>query len=545
MSQSMEQGTGGSLPTATMKRVALVVGLAAALFVAYTFTLWFVIREEVDADEVLVLVRKTGRTIPAELGEEFEDQIVLYPELLDKLAVYEGRELPSDPVERDALRTKITNRYKGVVLEPLKEGRYYPNPYTYRRERQAVTVIDHGEVGVLIRKFGRPLIFPKTVATEPDERGPVAKTLGPGRHYINLLAYEVQKFDAIQIPEGHVGVVTLLSGNEPKVKNTYTVGPGEQGVQRKTLEPGLEYYNPYLKKIDIVDLHNHIYDMEEDKNSAIHFPSNDSFTVSMDGTIEWSITPERAAEVTVAFGDKDDILNKIILPYARSISRIQGSKLQARDFISGNTRTQFQVNLKEELELACRERGVTIHSALVRKIVPPSEVTSLTSAREQADQEIERSRNQTQTAQAQARLAEQEEMQTRNTLLGDARLDAVGFTKKAEERKIKSVTEANRELEVARLRLESASKQAKAIVARGQAEANVILYDYQARAEPLKSAVDAFGGGMVYAQHFFLQKIAPSIQSVLSNTEGPFADIFRSFQDFTPPVKPLAKGGDQ
>ena len=235
MSYTIDPDAGRSMPTATMKRIAIVVALVVALFAAYMFTLWFVIRQEVEADEVLVLVRKTGRTIPAELGEEFEDQIVLYPELLDKLAVYEGRELPSDPVERDALRAKVTNHYKGVVLEPLKEGRYYPNPYTYRRERQEVTVIDQGEVGVLIRKFGRPLKFPKTVATEPDERGPVAKTLGPGRHYINKLAYEVQKFPAIQIPAGHVGVVTLLSGDEPKVKNTYTVGPGEQGVQRQTL----------------------------------------------------------------------------------------------------------------------------------------------------------------------------------------------------------------------------------------------------------------------------------------------------------------------
>ncbi len=543
MSYSTETESGGSMPAATLKRIALVVGLAIALFLAYMITMWFVIRQEVNADEVLVLVRKTGRTIPAELGEEFEDQIVLYPELLDKLAAYEERELPGDKDELHALRTKMTNRYKGVVLEPLKEGRYYPNPYTYKRIRQKVTVIGQGEVGVLIRKFGRPLKFPKTVATEPDERGPVAQTLGPGRHYVNKLAYEVQKFPAIQIPAGHVGVVTLLSGDEPKITNTYTVGQGEQGVQRQTLEPGLEYYNPYLKKIDIVDLRNRTYHMLGE--DAIHFPSNDSFTISIEGTIEWSIMPEHVADVTVAFGDEQDIIDKIILPYARSISRIEGSKLQARDFISGKTRTEFQDKLWKQLQLAGEERGINIHSALVREIIPPPEVASLISQREQADQEIERSRNQIEEAKAEALLVEQREMQTRNAALGDARRQTVSLTKEAEQRKIISVTDADRQLEVARLDLESATKQAKAIIARGQADANVIMYDYQARAEPLKSAVEAFGGGMVYAQHFFLQKIAPSIQSVLSNTEGPFADIFKSFQDFTPPVQPLAKGGDQ
>ncbi|MCA9257012.1 MAG: hypothetical protein KDA33_15290, partial [Phycisphaerales bacterium] len=84
---------------------------------------------------------------------------------------------------------------------------------------------------------------------------------------------------------------------------------------------------------------------------------------------------------------------------------------------------------------------------------------------------------------------------------------------------------------VARLRLQAAEKEGAAIVARGEAEAKVILFDYKAQAEPLADAVSAFGGGMAYAQHFYLKKVAPSIQSILTNSEGPFADIFGSFGD--------------
>ena len=71
----------------------------------------------------------------------------------------------------------------------------------------------------------------------------------------------------------------------------------------------------------------------------------DSFTITIEGTIEWAIRADRVAEITVAYGDEEDILNKIILPNARSISRIQGSKLRAREFISGKTRTAFQDRL--------------------------------------------------------------------------------------------------------------------------------------------------------------------------------------------------------
>jgi len=111
-------------------------------------------------------------------------------------------------------------------------------------------------------------------------------------------------------------------------------------------------------------------------------------------------------------------------------------------------------------------------------------------------------------------------------------------TKQAEQHKGVAVTKARRELEVAKLDLEAASKQAEAIHARGQAEANVILFDYRAKAEPLARSVKAFGDGATYAQQFFLQRVAPAIRSILTNTEGPFAEIFKELQTFSPPPAP-------
>lgn len=522
--------------------------LALALLGGATlaFIFWFVVRVEVDPDEVLILVHKTGRPIPADLPEEFQDQTVLYPELLEAIAAKDGLSVPSGADEKAEFLRRLGRRYKGIQLETLKEGRYFPNPYSYARVKASAVNIGNDEVGVLIRRFGRLLPARKTVATEPDERGPVAEYLGPGRYLINTLAYDVQKFPKIQVPAGHVGVVTLLSGNESQVKNTYTVAPGEMGVQQRTLRPGLQPYNPYLEKIDIVDLRNRTLHMLG--NEAIYFPSNDSFTITIEGTIEWSIDPQRVAEVTVAYGDEQDIINKIILPYARSISRIEGSKLQARDFISGKTRTAFQDRLLEQLQTACSQCGINVHSALVREILPPPEIASLISQREQADQEIDRSRNQMEEAQAEARLVEQQEMQKRNAALGDARRETVSLTKEAEQRRVVAVTQANRKFEVAKLNLEAATKEAAALIARGQAEARVILLEYQARAEPLASAVAAFGDGMTYAQHYYLQRLAPAIESVLANTDGPFADILSSFDAAPGAVQPAAsvrKGGDQ
>ena len=508
---------------------SLIAGLAT-LAVLVFIVVWFVIRVEVRANELLVLVNKTGQTLPPELADDFGDQVVLYPALVQAIAAHTGES-----------EDQVRNGYKGIRYEVFTEGRYFPNPYSYKRIKMPATIMSQNEMGVLVRKFGKPLPFPKTVATEPDERGPVAEILGPGtRHPINLLAHEVQKFPAVQISEGHVGVVTLLSGNDPKKKNTYTVEPGEKGVQRRTLAPGLEYYNPYLKRIEIVDVRSHKYDMLGD--GAIHFPSNDSFTITIEGTIEWAIRPDHVAEVTVAYGDEEDILDKIILPNTRSISRIQGSKLQAREFISGKTRTAFQGRWYSELKSECWGQGIDIKSALVRDIQPPAEIAALISQREQADQEVDRYTNQMEEARAEAELVTQQELQGQNRDIGDARREVVTVTKQAEQRQVVAVTAANRELEVAKLALQAAEKEASALLARGRAQANVVLLEYQARAEPLQRAVRAFGDGTTYAQMFFLQKVAPAIQSILSNTEGPFAEIFKQFQTY--PQTP-AKGGAQ
>lgn len=518
----------------TTSLVALLLGLGLFLFGFGSAVFWFVLRVEVNADEFLVLINKTGNTLPVELADEFDDQVVLYPALVSAIAKQTGEN-----------EEYVNSHYKGIRYDVLREGRYFPNPYSVKTIKQKSTIIGPGELGVLIRKYGKQLPYPKTVATQPDERGPVAEVLRPGRHNINLFAYDVQKFPAIQIPPGHVGVVTILSGTDPATHNTYTVNPGEMGVQRQTLEPGLEYYNPYLKHIEIVDVRSHKYDMLG--NDAIHFPSNDSFTITIEGTIEWAIRPEKVAEVAVAYGDMQDILDKIILPNARSISRIQGSKLQAREFISGKSRSAFQDRFFTELRAECSKQGIDIRAALVRDIVPPPEIASPISQREQADQEIQRSTNQMEEAKAEALLVEQREKQDQNRVIGDARRQVVTMTKEAEERKGVTVTQANRELEVAKLTLEAAEKEADAIRARGEAEANVILFDFQARAEPLSRAVQAFGGGDVYAQQFFLQRVAPAMKTVLSNTDGPFADIFKQLQSHdgvqSPPRTAAAKGG--
>jgi regulator of protease activity HflC (stomatin/prohibitin superfamily) len=92
-----------------------------------------------------------------------------------------------------------------------------------------------------------------------------------------------------------------------------------------------------------------------------------------------------------------------------------------------------------------------------------------------------------------------------------------------------AITKATQDLDVAQLQLQAAQQQADAIVARGTAEANVVLLQKQAEADPLREQVNAFGDGETYAQYFFYMKLAPSVKSILASSDGPFADVFKQF----------------
>lgn len=478
---------------------------------------WFIERVEVPPGQLLALINKMGNELPV----EYADQIVLYPEMVKSLAAKHQR---SDDWVRD--------NYRGIRHDVRTEGRHFVSPIWYEARVIPATIIPDGEIGVLIRKYGKPLPPGKTVATLPDERGPVSGTLPPGRHNINTLAYEVQTFKRIVIPEGHIGVQTLLSGPDPSNPNEFVVQPGERGVQSETLGPGTYMdKNPFEVVVDVIDIRSQKYDMLA--SDAIEFPSADGFPIRLEATVEWAIYPERAPWVLVEIGDAEDVVTKIIRPYAMSLARIEGSKLPASKFIGA--REEFQHAVFDDLRNKCREQGVQIKAASIRDLKPPEPVRAIIRDRELADQLLTKYDSEIAEAVARAQRVEQEELAKQQSELGEANRQIVTITVKADQGREVSVTEANQRLDVAQLDLDAARKEAEALLARGQADARVVLFGYQAEAEPLRAAVAAFGDGQTYARFEYLQKIAPAIRSILTNTEGPFADLFHEFSTVGPP----------
>ncbi len=82
--------------------------IAGPLFLVFAcgVVLWFVVRVEVGGNEIMVLVNKTGRPIPAGLADEFADQVVLYPALVQAIA------------DETGLTTEqVGKKYKGIGFD--------------------------------------------------------------------------------------------------------------------------------------------------------------------------------------------------------------------------------------------------------------------------------------------------------------------------------------------------------------------------------------------------------------------------------------------
>lgn len=518
----MTQSTVPKLPNQRpWKPAKLIPTLTSFVFligILYGGYFWMVRRVVVGSGQVLVLVKKNGsHTLSG-------DQVVI-------------PRPPTDDVNSAEYKAwqKEYGDCNGIIEQVYAEGTYFGfSPWDYERSVVPAAAVASGKTGVVIRKFGGPL-DPGQVVADPAraQRGPLPGILSPGRYneYSNPYAYDVLQVDPIYVDPGHRAVVTIMAGDKTTTSNQYLSTPGAQGVQPTAEPEGFLYVNPFVRRVTPISVQSQRLEMTGEE--AIHFPSSDSFEIRLEGFVEWRILPEKLPLLYVQYGSGSELIpvidERVILPYARSFCRLVGSKFTARDFIAGDTKLKFQQEFEERMRSACLQQGIEIKQALVRDIVPPDAIKNPINEREVAKQQIRSLEQQILVAKSKAELAEQTEMAIQNTKIGDANTKVVTIVKKSEQESQVAITLAKQKLAVAKLQLEAAAKQAAAQVAIGEAEAAVMLLQKRAEAEPLQRQVQAFGGGDAYARFFFAQKMAPSIKTILANTDGPFADLFKPF----------------
>ncbi len=488
----------------------IVAGLLILIFGIKFFTMCLV---RVDSGECAVLIKKTGKDLPT-----------------------------GDIAAPD-------ETYKGVQEDVLTEGWHLLNPYTWDFVIRPQVEVPRDKVGIVIRQFGESMKPGQVIAKKGDknkgikpEKGIQAEFLKTGTYPVNPFLYEVVLLNPVQIQGNHVGVVTLIDGKEPENPNVFVVKTGERGTQPDPIGAGSHYVNPYVMWVFPMPLESHRFNLTG--KDAIEFPSKDGFPIRMEAVIEWAVDPQRAAEVFVKYVDgrvfqkgaesdkmvRQCIVDKVILPYARAFSRIEGSKHIAKELIDTKTRAQLQKEVFEGLTDTCGSQGIQIRSVNVLSASPPEAITKPINERELAirlrdtyEQQIEREKKEKD-------LAKEKKLQERLSQVKRAEADvSVQITQATREREV-AVIEANRRLDVARKELEAAKNQAAAIMSKGKADADVIAYQNTAEASGIRVARSAFGDGESYVRFLFQEKVGPSIKYMLTNTDGPIVDIFRQFQ---------------
>lgn len=474
---------------------------------------WFTysqFRIEVPSKHMAILIKKTGLNI------ENGDEIAPGPE------------------------------YKGVQKEVLTEGRYFYNPYYWEWKVIPQVEIPENKLGVMVSLTGDDLPYGEFLAKldetgAPLTKGIVAQVLKPGRYPVNPYLFAIEdRHEPTVIQAGYRGVVTNLAAPLPATPNTLLVEKGERGVQQETLEPGTYYVNPYVTRISLVDCRSQRFDLAEKKDMG--FPSRDGFWISLDGRIEFRVNPEKAAEVFVIYNEQvngdlidEEIILKMITPNARSFCRLEGSNSSGREFISGETKVEFQNRFQAAMRKACEPLGVEIIQALITDIKPPEKIREPVREKELAIQQEKEYRQQISQQKEQQKQATEEALVKQKQALVKAEQEVVTITIQAERQQEVDLTKANERKAVAELKLQAAKDEAAAILSLGKAEADVIGFQNEADAAGWKRSVEAFGGdGNQFARYVMFQKLSASYRKIMVNTAD--SPIMKVFDSFSPPA---------
>lgn len=518
----------GSNSQETMRRMLRAGGIGATVFVGFAglcgLGLWVFLfcRIEVPSRTIAVLTRKTG----AELANV--DEIVT---------------------------TENSGKFKGIEEKVLTEGRYFYNPWNWDWDIVDQVEVPENRLGVRIRLYGEDLGYGNLIADAPTQKGIWKEVLRPGRYPLNAIVYEagtepeptrenfielVELHKPIVVPAGFKGVVTLLSAPPADNPNELIVEAGKRGVQKETLNPGVYYINPYVKRVSLVDCRSQRFNLST--GGEMGFPSLDGFWVKLDGRIEFRVDPERAAEVFVTYNERnndigldarveDEIITKIILPNARSFCRLRGSDNSGRDFILGEKRLEFQEDFQQTLEATCQRQGIEIVQALITRISPPQQIALPVRERQIAVQQAEQYLKEIEQQASEQQLRIEQELVKQKQVLVEVEQEVVKLTTEAQRQQEVAVIEAEQRRKVAEVELAAAQDEAEAITARGEAAAEVINFENEAEAIGWQKSVEAYdGSGDEFARWVMLKKLAPSFRQMMVNTaDSPLMEIFNEF----------------
>lgn len=356
------------------------------------------------------------------------------------------------------------------------------------------------------------------------KRGPQTAILAPGTYYINTALFAVSNRPQTVVQQGQVAVLISNHGTDPSslAEETHTpdgsAGPvegqssdpeetrlntltrtrhvvpsGYRGIQKDVLGPGRYNINPLVNQIVIVPTTTRSVEWagspedQRAKKSAGNFDpfevvSNDGFPMKVEVRCQYRVLPENAPYVIAKLGSIEELEKNVIDPQIDGIFRAEVSKSPAISY--QQKRAEEQKKAQEEVRADLAKYRVEVVSVMITNIHLPPALMETTQKKNLAEQQRSMYDEQQKT---EGRRIELEK--TRAQADNQARIiEAESGILVAEHKASQKVKEADGEAK----RIERvAEAEAKRIKQTGDAEAGVIESKGRATAEAYRLGGEA------------------------------------------------------
>lgn len=461
------------------QKILFAVGLPAAALGILFLLLWNTFFHYVPPGKMLVVIAKDGTDLPG--GQVLADK---------------GQ--------------------KGILREVRGEGWHFVLPIVYSTKLEDCVRVPPGKVGIVTSLGGVPPRDGRELAERDDEQGIRPNVLTPGTYRLNPYGYKVELVDAVEIKPGYVGVVRRLLGNAGQKESRFAEKPGDKGILREVLQPGLYFVNTKVFEVfpaEVgIDQTTYKYHSDPAKSSAISFPVKDGNEISMECTIEWEVLPADLPDLVAEYGEWHRVEQNVIDQQARRISRDRGFNFGAQDFLEGEKREKFQLDFTRELERVCKEKHVVIRSAFIRNIIIPEAFLKPKREKQLAAETRVTNEAKEKTAQSEALLEKERQMVQQRVSKVQAETAALVALIDRDVENVKTRTDAELERLRSKYQADIAVLEAERTRVRADAETQVTRLKETAKGNLFKLKLDVFGNNAeAYQRYTLAQQLNPNL----------------------------------
>ncbi len=453
-----------------------------------------------------------------------------------------GEDLPAGEFLAD-------EKQKGIWRRVLGPGIYRLNPIGYKVDIVDAKSIPIGFAGVLTSLSGKEA--QEGSFAEKGQKGVMKDILQPGLYYVNNYEYKV---DVIEIG---LNQVSLLGGEGGKVVTKGQMAMQNevmQELQSNVLEEQAQRRADYIETqakqgggMGLLGRRSYSSSSDEKKKEMapsapipaakemlregsirtlglaqfVEFPSRDGFDIRLDMTVEFELFPSKIASIFMNYGDLPAVVDKIIMPQILSVSRLKGSSYKAQDFIVGEAREKFQIELREALSSVLGVKNIVVHNSLIRNVEVPQQILDPIQQRSVALEQNLTNIEKQKTAKKQA------ELNTEETLIEQKKQEVAQETDKlaaeiaANKDKLVAEIRANMEKQAAEIDKMTADVNASIAKNLGQAKADIIRMVEGEKASGYQLRVKAVKDPAAYAWITFAEELNPALSiKILHSGDG-------------------------